>query len=513
MSRARRFIGGLALTYSYQAITMIAGLVLTPLYLHTLGQHDYGLWLVATQLLTYLTLTDFGVVALLPQETAYATGRAGGSTHTEDLPDLVGQTVRLVLCQLPVVLVVTAAIWLALPARWQDLRGPLLVVMAGFVASFPLRILPALLQGLQDLSFTGAVQILNWALSTGVTVWMVVTGWNLYALAVGWLLSQTIITPIFIYRLRTRFPGVLPRRLGKMDWQRSRTRLGKGFWVSVAQVAQLLLANTDMLIIGEILGPAAVVPYACTGKLINVLSNQVNMLMHTATPGLCELKTEGSKQRLFDVLVALTQGVLTFSGLVFCILIVVNQWFVTWWVSAREYGGLWLTIALLINMLFSHWDMVAAYTVFCFDHQRRLSLTNLGNGIVTAGGALALTLAIGPIGAPIGSMAGTILVGLPFNLSRVAEDIGVTLPRLAWAMMGRWFWRFIICAAGAVWMARYWSPSTLAQALGCTAVVSAAYLAIMIPNVMRSPLGAYLRPALQQVSRKLRGVSETVAVG
>jgi hypothetical protein len=51
------------------------------------------------------------------------------------------------------------------------------------------------------------------------------------------------------------------------------------------------------------------------------------------------------------------------------------------------------------------------------------------------------------------------------------------------------------------------------QALGCTTVVSTAYLANMIPNVMRSPLGAYLRPTIQQFSRRLRGACETVAVG
>src|SRR5271169_6502072 len=77
-SRSRRFLGGLIMTYGYQAIVLFVGLWLTPFYLRRIGQHGYGLWLVGTQLLTYLSLTDFGVVELLPQEVAYSTGRAGG---------------------------------------------------------------------------------------------------------------------------------------------------------------------------------------------------------------------------------------------------------------------------------------------------------------------------------------------------------------------------------------------------------------------------------------------------
>src|SRR5260221_7953394 len=166
MSRSRRFFGGLALTYGYQAMLVVTGLWLTPFLLGRIGQHDYGLWLVGTQLLTYLTLTDFGVVALLPLETAYATGRAGGDGKAEELSEIVGQTARLVLYQLPIVVAVALAMWLNIPAEWQSLRGPLGIVLLGFVVSFPLRMLPALLQGLQDLAFAGSMQILNWILST-----------------------------------------------------------------------------------------------------------------------------------------------------------------------------------------------------------------------------------------------------------------------------------------------------------------------------------------------------------
>src|SRR5580700_10409781 len=128
MSRTNRFLGGLVMTYGYQGLLMLVGFWLMPFYLGRIGQHDYGLWLVGTQLLTYLSLTDFGVVDLLPLEVAYATGRAGGVDKTTDLGQVVGQTARLVLYQLPLVVAIALAMFFTIPAEWQSLRGPLALI-------------------------------------------------------------------------------------------------------------------------------------------------------------------------------------------------------------------------------------------------------------------------------------------------------------------------------------------------------------------------------------------------
>lgn len=511
MSRSRTFLGGLVLGYGYQAAMLVSGIWLTPFLLNHVGQHDYGLWLVGTQLLTYLTLTDFGVVALLPLETASATGRAGGAERAKDLPGIIGQTARLVLYQLPLVAAIAGAMWLTIPPEWQSLRGPLAIVLFGFVATFPLRIFPALLHGLQDLSFTGGIQILGWALSTAVTVAMVLAGWSLFALALGWLISQILLAPFFLYRLWNRFPGVLPRRLPRLDWSAARTQLGKGSWVSVAQVAQLLMSNTDLLIIGNLLGPGAVVPYACTGKLASVLANQAQILMQTATPGLVEMRSGESRQRLLKVLIALTHGILTFSGLVFCIVVLANQWFVTWWVTEKQYGGFLLAAVILLNMLVRHWNTTAAYAVFCFGHQRRISLTNLFDGLVTALVGIGLTMYWGPAGVPLGSLVGVCLVSLPFNLRVIARDTDVTVMVLIREMLERWIWRFAVVGGVALWVTLRWSPRTLPEVVAATASVGVLYALIMLPNMMRPPLGDYLWPILGPLRQKYMALQVRVS--
>jgi len=254
------------------------------------------------------------------------------------------------------------------------------------------------------------------------------------------------------------------------------------------------MSNTDLLVIGRLLGPAAVVPYACTGKLAGVLANQAQLLMQNATPGLCELKTGESRRKMFQVLIALTHGIITFSGLVFCIGLVVNQWFVDWWLTAPQYGGFLLTTMILFNMVVRHWTTTTGYTVFCFGHLRRISLTNLADGLVTVAATVALIILWGPVGAPIGSMLGACLVNLPCNLRVIARDTDVTVTHLVSGMLGSWVWRFGFVAGACCGLSMRWSPKSLPEATAAALSITTLYVLVMLPNILHSPLGNYVRP-------------------
>src|SRR5437867_9301742 len=64
MSRTGRFLSGMGFGYTTQILTMIIGFWLVPFLLFRIGQHDYGLWLVGTQIMFYLGLLDLGIIAI-----------------------------------------------------------------------------------------------------------------------------------------------------------------------------------------------------------------------------------------------------------------------------------------------------------------------------------------------------------------------------------------------------------------------------------------------------------------
>ena len=491
MTRSGRFFGGLRLSYLYQALVMVAGLWLTPFLLKHLGQHDYGLWLVGLQTLSYLVLMDFGVVALLPRATAYATGHAISGTGGHDLADTIGRTARIVLYQTPIVAIAGAVLWLVVPMG-PAIRGPILVTVLGFTVLFPLRIFQAVLHGLQELPYLGKLQFASWSISTALMVILVLLGVGLYALAIGWVAGQLIPSILSLYRLKTAFPHFFPTGLPKLNRKELFRSLSGGTWVSVAQIAQVFMSGSDYIIIGKLLGASAVVPYACTQKLIMVLANQPFMIMEMAAPGLSQMKTSESRARIFQTCNALTLGLLSASGAVACVALAVNHSFVNWWLGEKQFAGQMLTVAFVVSMLVRHWNSTSMYTIFAFGHERRMAITTLGDGIVTLVGGVVLVHWLGLIGAPLGAILGSCLVSLPGTLSALAGELQVSVFTVA-ASIWSWFWRFVITAAFAVVVGLWWRPN-LPYIVGIASLTGVIYTAVMLPMIMKSSLRNYLPP-------------------
>jgi O-antigen/teichoic acid export membrane protein len=491
MSRTRRFLGGVFLGYTQQILVTLAGLWLTPFLLRQIGQHDYGLWLVGLQILTWLTLMDFGIVALLPRETAYAIGRASSIEEALDLPIVIGQAWRVVLWQWPIVAIAAICLWLSVPQTAQTIRGPVAFVVTAFALAFPLRICRAVLEGLQDLAFIGRLQIFSWAAGTILTVGLILSRFQLYALAAGWVATQIAIAVCSFVRLKVKYPSILPSRPATIPISQLWSYLGRGFWVSVSQVAQVLLDGSDLLVIGRTLGSTSVVPYSCSGKLISVLANQPTMLMHVASPGLSAIKSGGDRDHAFRVAVNLTQGMLVLSGAVVCVVLTVNRGFVGWWVGSKLFAGMLVTSLLATSMLLRHWNTTAVYSIFCFGYERRISITTLIDGVVSIIASVLLVRNFGIIGAPLGSICGVCLISLPANLTALSHESGKSLSAVLWPLWP-WFWRFAVLASGCEILQRFWRPHNPVT-LGLTVVlVLAIYFFLILPMLMRSPLQKYL---------------------
>lgn len=493
--RARRFAAGLGVGYLHTAIVTVAGLWLTPYVLHRLDEHEYGLWLVAAQMLFYLALADAGVVALLTREVARTTGRSEG-TGTDGLRRLFGETMRLVLWQLPLASAAALATWWFVASEWPTLGGPFAIVAATFLVTFPLRIVPAFLQGLQDLAFVGATQLAAWMGGTVVTVLLIETGFGIDALAVAWSCTQLLAAGLAWWRLQTRFHAMLPRRLPPLAVSAARARLSRGAWISVSQVAQVLLAGTDVLVVGTLLGPAATVPYVCTAKLITLLSNLPQLFMQTALPALSELRTSVPRERLFLVVGGMSQILLIGSGLMACLLVTVNGPFVSWWVGADRYGGSGLTLLLVLGMLLRHWNVAAVYTLFCFGNERRLAITAVADGLVGGAAMLLLVPQVGVVGAALGSLVGVAAVSLPVNLTALAREEGV--PVMATMRPLRpWFIRFLLASLLLLTMLAWRPAAGIVHGVLAAAGGALLYAALMTPLLFTPSLQRVLYPHLQ----------------
>ena len=495
-SRTARLLGAVRVGYLYQAVVLAAGIWLAPFLIDRLGRVEYGLWLNAAQIIMWLSILDLGIVSIIPRETAYAIGAATRENNPADVPRLIGRTGTLLLWQLPFVALATAIAWALLPSKYDALNGPLLLVFAAFVVGFPFRMLQALLQGFQDLTYVSVHTFVSWALGLVITV-LLAESLQLYALAFSYAAAQLYQYIAYGYRLWTRHRHLLPQRLLPLAWPDARVLLVSGGWISVGQVAQVLLAGTDILIITNVLNAEAAVPYSITAKLVAALANQPAIVMQAAMPGIAEIRGADDMPRLKRAAGALGQMLLILSCVVFCIVLGLNRAFVEWWPGLADgnYSGDRVTATLLIAMVARHANFAVSYTLFALGGERRISITNLLDGLVTLSSSVLLVRAFGVVGAPVGSLLGVVLVSIPANLRGLAARTGVPVSEWLQPFWG-WGWRFAVLAGGAAMIARQGVPPTFAALVVGGAMISLVVLATMAPVALRPPLGAYVVPRL-----------------
>jgi O-antigen/teichoic acid export membrane protein len=481
---------------------ILVGLWLTPFLLGHVGQRELGLWLVASQILGYLGLMDLGVLAILPREVAVASGHAGGLAPGGLIAQLVAQVRRIVSMQVVGLALCCAGVLWWLPSEWTDLRRPLIVVFAAFVVLYPLRIVVAVLQGLQELSFLAKTQFVGWAASSVVTIGLVLAGAGLHALMIGWVLATAVPAFAAWLQVRAKWPEVLKLRGAQPVGQYFKRSL----WVSVSQIAQVLLNGSDVLVLGRLLGPAAVVPYACTGKLVTVFANHPQLLMHAAQPALSELRASESKQRLASVATALTQAMLMMSGALLVVILAANHFFVNWWVGPGQYGGWTLTVAFAGMMLLRHWNVATIYTLFCFGHERQISLTSLADGLLTVIGTALLVRRVGPIGAPIASMIAVLVVSLPMNLRSVALDMDLTVREFV-RHIAPLVIRIVTIATMSAVAGALAPGDSLLTTVVLASSVGVLYLIVVIPIAWTGPVGPYIRHSVPAIERLLSPVT------
>jgi O-antigen/teichoic acid export membrane protein len=502
MSRTSRVLASVSLGYVQLALSTFFGLWFVPFLLRRVGQNDFGLWAGGMPILMYVGLVDFGVLTIFQRDVAFALGKANGDPLKMALPDAMGATRRLVLLQMPVLLVGVAIVWLCLPADWSALRIPLAIALGCLVLTFPLRIYHALLTGLQDLRFLGIVALATWALGALTSVVFVALGWRLNALAISWAMSQIATYAACLLRVRARFPAAMSSGARGLSWADASTRLRKGFWVLVSQLAVMMAGGTDLLVIAAVLGPSAVTPYSITDKLVTMANNLPLLVLAAAQPALSELRTSTPAHRLGSVVTALTRVVLLAGGLIATVVVVVNQGFVVWWIGPHEFGGHTLVLLLVADMLLGHYAAATAYTLFSFGYERLISITSVVGGALLVGATFVLTRHVGTVGAPLASIAARGLVSLPVLLLATARATGGTFLSVILPVFS-WLWRIGLLIAAASLATRSWMPRTIVELAGAGAAATVVYALVMSPLALSEPLGRYTRPRFAALRQRL----------
>ena len=437
MSRSRSAMLTWGAFLVFTAVTMVTGLVTTPLILRALGEDRYGVVRALTEAFGYLVLVGQGItVALVP---ALATARARGDDAA--VHRTLAASLRLFgLTALGAVVLGLAALpgltWLiqVAPALRHELRAAWLVGLAG-LPLMTLTPLKLLIEVNHRGYLVNLLMTLQGVVAALLSVVLARGGWGvtgvLFATLVASLLFHGLLLALAV-KLSPGLPAAVVRaRPERADW---RSVLGHSGPTFVAMFSERIGVLSDSIVLSGVLGPAAATVLFVTQRLPSLGQTVLSAITNAIWPALAELHAREEFDAFNRRLIELTRLIVMLGVAGMAPVVAYNHQFVTLWVGPGQDGGLAIAVAGAANGVLL--TLVLLYSV-AFVSTGRVRLL-AGPAALSAGVNLVASVVLSRLFGPVGPLLGTALATLgvfgwylPWQLSRT---FGTPVRGLLWAV-------------------------------------------------------------------------------
>ncbi|OCC15875.1 O-antigen flippase Wzx [Dissulfuribacter thermophilus] len=365
--RKRAFILQVLGGYANNAIGIIQGLLLVPLYIHYIGIQTYGWWLASGGIFNMLRLMNFGINSMLIQRIASAYGkqdlfRAGayffnGALVNVGICLLYGFTGWVISFWLPEILNVTGR-------ESEILRGCFLIAVTAMAVGFFNECIRSLNQALLRPLIPVLSIIVGRILGTGVTIWMLLDNFQLWAIPSGMLVTEGIIfliniVDVITFFLRLNFPIKI-----KKDIIIEYVQTGPA--LILARVGLTISQESEPLLINTLIGPEMNTAYMVTRRAADFIFQLFSVINGSIYSPFSHIAGAEQTQKLYTILKQIL--IISFSiGLIgFSIYAGINH----------EFVSLWINQSIVLNQ-----DIILAIGIGYFLRSIRATLWQLLNGL------------------------------------------------------------------------------------------------------------------------------------
>jgi O-antigen/teichoic acid export membrane protein len=277
--RERYRRAGLTASASFisKALTIVISFVSVPLTVHYLGSERYGVWLTIGSLLTWMSMTDFGIagnalVNLLADAHGKEDKRLAGQHAASAFWALVG----LSLCIGSIFLFSFHYIpWQevfhvssAVPAAELSLACAYSLIF--FVVGFPLSMVSSVYGAYQDGFMANIWNIAGSALALISLIVVAQMKGGLPQLVLAISGTRTLVGLANVYYMFFRkYPWLVPRP-SAVRWSSTKHLLSLGGNYMITQLAGLGIYQSQPMIITQMLGPSYVVIFVVTQKIVTL---------------------------------------------------------------------------------------------------------------------------------------------------------------------------------------------------------------------------------------------------
>lgn len=411
-------------TYGVYAVSIVSGLVVTPILFHSLGEVEYGVWAFIGSLTIYLALLDVGVGPSIVRFGAeYRGRRAVDETNAlASAGAAVYATVALLTIPAGLVLAYVAPALVDAP---DDLVTPTRVATAllvlGFVLRFPLGLFSSLLIAQQRWDVINLGSVLSIVFYAAAVALLLPPTESLTLVAALSVVATVIRLGVPVLWVRRELPGLRFRR-SLVTRARVRELLAFSWQNFLLHVAAKVVFSADVLVVGIVLGLAPAAFYAVAARLFALCFGLATAGTNLLYPAFAELEGADDLERQRRLLRSgLRAGSAVTLVLALPLILIPDQLLWAW--LGPDFGESVPALALLGGVLLVHQpiSLFSQYLIARARH-RRLALVLVATVVVNVALSIVLARAVGIWGVALSTLV-TDLVALVYLLAALIAPV------------------------------------------------------------------------------------------
>jgi O-antigen/teichoic acid export membrane protein len=346
-------------TVVVKGISSIAGLISIPLTAQYLGTERFGLWLILSTLLSWISIADLGLANSLTN----ALATADGKEDRKGAREAVSSAFWLIIAVALILVVLFSIIYPLVP--WErvfnvtsaqakeDVGSAVIVCFTFFVLRLPLsipgRIYGAYQEGYFYQMWSGLSSLTS-VIGLIVAIQLQVSLPLLIVAFFGTLLLGDIFSAIHLFYFRRKW--LLPN-FANFSWLKSKWLFKTGIQFWIVQVCAIVLSQTDLIIVAQLFSASAVASYGVILKLFTFTGFMQSAFLNPLWSAYSEALSKSDWHwiiKIFKKSVYISSMFSLISGV---LLVIVIPQIVSSWVNQVQKPEMSLLLAMLFTSILS----------------------------------------------------------------------------------------------------------------------------------------------------------------
>ncbi len=406
---------GSIISYFTIGFSVLSGLIYTPWMISIIGQANFGLFILATSLVTMVTI-DLGLSSAVTRFVS----KYRAENDTESIRNFLGITYKIFIALSILFLIILTAVYFNVDGIFLKLTAEelakvkVLLAIAGLFAviSFPFQPLDGLLVSGEWFIFQKSTQLITKVLNVVLMVIALLMGYGLYALVVVNVVCNLIVLVMKLYFLRKKDPQQIA--WNGFDKNYAKEIFSFSLWVMVISIAQRLILGITPSVLGMTSGSKEIAIFSAAIVIEGYIWTIASVFAGMFLPKVSKLiyGENSNPDAVQELMIKVGRIQFILLSAVVSIFIVAGKDFFLNWLGVSFEKSYTVTIFLILPGLITIPQEIASTALIASNNVKYSAYSRLIVAFISIVFSYLLSLKYGAIGSAVAIFAGYIVGGV-----------------------------------------------------------------------------------------------------